>query len=1087
MHREISHAEGAFHRESNLSLYSLTGLLGLIIGVDLALKFSGQPPEVSGYRIALLAAILGGARVLYGSVESLLEGRLGADLAIAIACIAAILIGEPLVAAEIVFIGMLGECLESFTFERTQRAIQRIVEVFPRRCWVLREGQEVRVLTGDLQLGDKVVVKPGARIPVDGVVLEGRSAIDCSALTGESMPVEKGPGEEVLAGSLNQFGALTIEAQRVAEQTVAGRVIELTARALKDKAPLERTADKMAFYFLPAVLGLAALTFLTTLGLHWKGLPEGGKLGLNDLRASVYPALAVLVVACPCPLILATPAAVIAALGRLAGTGVLIKGGSALERLAGVQAFAFDKTGTLTEGKLELGDLVGLPGVAPEELLRAAATAEQRSEHPIACLLAGTAATRGLSSENVETFVAHPGAGVVAIAAQGTLVVGTARLLEELRIVIPPEATAALETLDASGQTGLLVARNGTVLGVIGVRDRVRGEAREVVSQLRELGIDHIALLTGDRAAVARSVAAAVGIDEVHAELLPEQKADFITNWQHERRTAMVGDGINDAPALARANVGLAIGSTGSDLAAEAGDIVLMGDPLRSLPLLVRLSRQTMHIIRQNIIVFAFGVNAVGIVLTAWLWPLLAPSALWYEQSPLVAVIYHQIGSLAVLLNAMRLLWFERKADSRAFSGLRRAMHAVDRWMEHQFDGHEILHRLEHYWRSILAVAATAAIALCALSGVTRVAADELAVVRRFGAPVADLKPGLHWRWPWPVEEVVRVQPARIQTLEIGFRSQSQSPAAPSTLTWASPHGVDSAGPWSDESVMITGDGNLVEVQATVRYTIDPAQVRTYLFEVRDAGSVLRAIAESVLRESVASQPFLDLLTTNRERFQQESLARIEERCRQYGKLGIRVDGLALHDLHPPQEVVPAYHDVTKAMEARDRMVNEAQADAIRKKRASAAAALQITRQAQASAHEVVKREEAAQSVFLSKYAVRSRLPVWEECRLFLGALRNACSGRPAPSAYQAYAQERQEALARLAALTDFRLFWDSLGRALAGREKIIIDADNVPGRRHLLLLDPEQLRVPVPQIISPERAPALRRGARPEGHDEGP
>src|SRR5262245_32896732 len=358
MHREISHAEQAFEQESRLSLYLLTGLLGLLIALDLWPAFANWdlvrslglpkwPREVLGFRIALIAAVIGGARTLYGSLEALFEGRIGADLALAIATIAAILVGEPLVAAEIVFIGMVGECLESFTFERTQRAIRHLVEICPRRCWLLREGQEVRVLTSELKAGDKVVVKPGARVPADGIVLDGRSSVDTSALTGEPLPVEKAPGDEVLAGSLNQFGALTVEARRVGEHTVVGRVIELTARALKDKAPLERAADRLARLFLPAVLGLAALTFVVSL-LVLK----------QPMRASVLATLAVLVVACPCALILATPAAVIAARGRLAGTGVLIKGGSSLERLGGVSAFAFDKTGTLTEGRLELGDIL---------------------------------------------------------------------------------------------------------------------------------------------------------------------------------------------------------------------------------------------------------------------------------------------------------------------------------------------------------------------------------------------------------------------------------------------------------------------------------------------------------------------------------------------------------------------------------------------------------------------------------------------------------------------------------------------------------------------------------------------------------
>src|SRR5581483_11255326 len=382
--------------------------------------------------------------------------------------------------------------------------------------------------------------------------------------------------------------------------------------------------------------------------------------------------------------------------------------------------------------------------------------------------------------------------------------------------------------------------------------------------------------------AVARSVAEKVGITEIHAELLPQQKAEFIERWQHDHPVAMVGDGINDAPALAYAHVGLAIGSTGSDIAAEAGDIALMGDPLRSLPLLVRLSQQTVHIIRQNIFVFAFGVNALGVVLTAWLWPLLAPSAAWYEQSPLAAVIYHQLGSLAVLLNAMRLLWFERQRTSATGLWLRKSMYTLDHWMEHQFDLHELSHWLENRWRILVAGAAVAVISLYALSGLVQVGPDELGVVRRFGEPVADLQPGLHWRWPWPIEETLRVQPARIHTVEIGFPSSPRQAGLPATLTWTSSNNEESTA-LNDETVMITGDGNLVEIQATVRFVVDPARVHSYLFDVRDPEAIVRAVSESVLREAVAGQPFLDLLTTNRERLQHETLARIEQRCGQYG------------------------------------------------------------------------------------------------------------------------------------------------------------------------------------------------------------
>jgi Cu+-exporting ATPase len=1118
MHREISHTDAAFHQESNQALYLLTALIGLLIGIDLWPIIAGwiDPnsaflpswrTEFNGYRIfALSGAVLGGARALYGSLDGLFAGRIGADLAIAIACVAAILTREPLVAAEIVFIGLVGECLEAFTFQRTQRAIRHIVEICPRRCWLLRDGQEVRVLTSELQVGDRVVVKPGGRVPVDGVVQDGRSAVDVSALTGESLPVDKAQGDEVLAGSLNQFGALTVEARRVAEHTVVGRVIELTARALKDKAPLERTADRLARYFLPVVLGLAAVTLLFGLFTHYSELMRApGDERMELWRTIIRPALAVLVVACPCALILATPAAILAAMGRLAGTGVLLKGGSALERLAGVTAFAFDKTGTLTEGKLEIGDVLGLEGVTPDDVLRAAATAEQRSEHVLARLITREAAARGLTLDAATDFLAHPGAGVTAATEHSRIVVGTRRLLEEQGIRLAPEADALLERLDQGGQKALLVARDGVVLGAIGARDRVRPEAAAMLAELRALGIRDMALLTGDRAAAARPVANALGISEVHAELLPEQKAAFIEQWRardehsegarndeqkvDERitaspsypltaspahRVAMVGDGINDAPALARADVGLAIAASGADVAAEAGDVVFMGDPLRPLPLLLRLSRETVRIIRQNIVVFAFGVNIVGIVVTAWLWPVLAPEA-WRRQSPLAAVIYHQIGSLAVLLNAMRLLWFERATVSPARASLRLKLQIIDNWLEHNLDVGEGLHWLSHRWRAAVAVLVALALIGYGLSGLTQVGADELAVVRRFGRPLdGDLGPGLHWRWPWPVEDVTRVQPARIYTVEIGFRSGAGEGAAPASLSWSSPHADHGIRRYPEEAVMITGDGNLIELQATIRYTI--RNPRVYLFEVSDPDAVIRSAAESVLREVVAGSYFHELLTSRRDKFQTEALLRLTTRCQHLGRdsLGVRLEGLSIHDLHPPQEVVDAYHDVTKAMENRDRVVNEAHAQAMRMERDAEVAKQKTIRAAEANAYLKVEVAKAARDAFLARRKARVQLSPDEERSLLDDALGEVTLGRNPDEAYRDYEDRRAEAMARAQAVNDFRLFWDALGKALAKRDMVLIDSDKVPGHRQLLLFDPELLRMPV--LMPQRRVPSEER-----------
>jgi Cu+-exporting ATPase len=1091
MHREISHADGAFQQESRLGLYLLTGLLGVLIAADVwpiaanwlatwgpsLPRWSNEP---YGYRIALLAAILGGARTLYGSLNALFEGRIGADLAVAIACVAAILVQEPLVAAEIVFIGMLGECLESITFERTQRALRHIVEICPRRCWRLRDGQEERVLASELQIGDRIVVKPGGRVPADGLVLEGRSAVDVSALTGESLPLDKGPGDEVLAGSLNQFGALTIEARRVAEHTVAGRVIEMTARALKDKAPLERTADRLARYFLPAVLALSALTFLVCwigYGTGWLRPPE---TNLSFKQLVTLPALSVLVVACPCALILATPAAILAALGRLAGTGILIKGGSALERLAAVTAFAFDKTGTLTEGRLELSEIVPLDGVSTEELLRTAATAEQHSEHPLARLILQEAARRQLSLEAIAEFQSYPGVGVVSqLANSETVIVGNKRLLEEHGLSLPEEARTALERLDAAGNTVLFVARQDRVLGTLGARDRVRAEAASVLAELRSLGIADIALLTGDREASAQGVAESLGLTEVRPELLPPQKADFVAVWQQSgKRVAMVGDGINDAPALARADVGLAIGGTGADLAAEAGDVVFMSDPLRHLPLLLRLSRETVRIIHQNILLFAFGVNAVGIVVTAWLWPLLAPPS-WYEQSPIAAVVYHQLGSLAVLLNAMRLLWFERTSASPSFQRLSGGLRRVNDWLEHRLDIDEAFHWLSHQWKPVSAALLLLILCGWGLSGFNAIAADEVGVVRRFGRPLPDnLTPGLHWCWPWPIDAVTRVQPNRVYTVEIGFRTLPGVNSGPSARAWSSLHTNDGVRRLPEEAVMITGDGELLELQGTLRYTI--ADPRAYLFETADPQALLRSAAESVLRETVAGRKFADLLTNERGRFQEQALKRLRERCADYGgkSMGIDLKGLDLHDLHPPQDVVSAYHDVTRAMEKRDLLVNRGEEKVLRDEREQQAKGLKQVREAEADARRTILFAEAKRAAFEGRYRLRNRLDVPQEWRLFSAAWMEMGKGKPVAEVAAEYLRRRDEALTQQQLLMDFRAYWETLSAALSGREKIVIDADKVPGRRNLWLLPLPPLGFPVPGMMpAPRPQPADPRG----------
>ncbi len=706
------------------TLVAVTILVGLLLVADLVLGAVGSPWERPfGVPLALIAAVIGGGRVVYLAILGLLEKSIGADVALAIACVAAACLGEYFVAAEVVFIALLGECLEAFAFERARRAIGSLLDVYPRTARVLRDGIEVEIPTEQLAVGDRVVVRPGEQIAVDGSVMAGRSAVDQAVLTGESMPVDKGEGDPVFTGTINQFGRLEVRAEKLGAETTLGQVYRLLAEAHRHRSPIERTADLYARRFLPAVLIAAGVVFLATNGLvlwRWIG---GTRTAIDPM-----PALAVLVVACPCALVLATPAAVLAATARLARLGVLIKGGAAIEALARIDTIAFDKTGTLTEGKPELGDVIAFKQdeeSTAEEVLRMAAAAEQASEHPLARMLVDAVRSSGLECPKIDAFQAEPGAGIIATVRlsgpdemASRIIVGNARLMRERGITLTDEVESALEGLDRSGQTPLIVVRDDAVVGVIGARDRVRPNAHDAIHDLKHLGLKDLTILTGDREAPALAVARKVHIKRVESELTPAGKADWIDGRRSEGRiVAMVGDGINDAPALARADVGLALAGVGGDLAAEAGSVVLMGDPLASLPETIRLARHTVRVIRQNILLFAFGLNSVAIVLAGV--RLLGPVA---------AAVLHQVGSLLVLLSAIRILGFGRwhtlgivRAAVPVVAACRRCRPAV------------VLPVLLR--RRGLIVRAAAALAFLAYlaSGVTIIGPDQVGVVRRFG------------------------------------------------------------------------------------------------------------------------------------------------------------------------------------------------------------------------------------------------------------------------------------------------------------------------------------------------------------------
>jgi P-type Cu+ transporter len=1005
------------HRDDHRALYLLTGVMGLLIGGGVvfgALGWeTGRAP--GGIALVLVAAILGAGRIVYGALEALVHGRIGADIALAQACLAALVIGQPFVAAEVVFIALVGEVLEAITFERTQRAIHRLLDQTPRTARVRRDGVEREIPAGQVVVGDLVIVRVGERVPVDGPVVAGRSTVDQAALTGESLPVDKGAGDPVYTGTFNQFGVIEVRAEKVGHETTLGQVLRLAAEAQHRKSPLERTADRLARYFLPVVEAVAGLT-----------LAAGYLLGWPDVW---FRTVAVLVVACPCALILATPAAVLASMAWLARHGVLIKGGAAIERLADCDTFAFDKTGTLTLGRPEPASVVALGGASEAELLRLAAGAEASSRHPLAAVVVQEAARRGIEPAPAADIQALPGVGVSARCKleeedERTVLVGNRRLLAERGVMLDTEAEAALDALDARGETPLIVAIEGRVAGLLGARDAVRPEAHDVIHDLKHLRITEIALLTGDRAPAARVVAKKTHIKTVEAELPPADKARWIEERQDAgRRVAMVGDGINDAPALARAHVGIALGGIGTDLAAEAGDLIVLGDPLHILPDLVKLSRATVMVIRQNIIGFAFGLNAVAMA-----------SAALGVLGPVPAAILHQAGSLLVLLNAMRLLAFGDWADIAPVRGLRALGAAVGR-LDDRLDPGRAVERLLARWWVLAALGLLACLMVYATWGWTAIGPGEVGLVRRQGRFVGLLQPGLHLRRPPLFERVTRLEPRRVRSLEIGFRTER--PEASGAVQWESSHGRDVAAREEDEALLLTGDGQLVELAATAQYRLDdarPEALLAFAFAVADAETALRPLAESAVRTVVGRRPLDPLLTSARHEAEVAAARLLQERASAYG-LGLVVTGVAFQDVHPPLPVVDSYRDVSRAESDRQRRINEGNTY-----RAEALA------RAQGQAAPTVNRAEADCKARVARASGES------------DAFRALLSAR-----------------APFPALTDHRLYWEAIATALESKPKVVFDPD--PARRRHLIIPTLPLEAAAPVLDAAMKAPAPERG----------
>ena len=538
---------------------------------------------------------------------------------------------------------LLGKTLEAVSKGRTSDSIKKLMGLKPKTATVLQDGKEIELPIDEVEPGDILLVRPGERVPVDGSVVSGASAVDESMLTGESIPVDKGPGASVTGGTINKNGALTFRAERVGAETTLSRIIKLVEDAQGSKAPIARLADVISGIFVPVVFGIAILS-----AGAWLLAGHSAVFALTIF-------VAVLTIACPCALGLATPTAIMVGTGKGAELGVLIKSGEALETAGKIQVVVFDKTGTITEGKPELTDIQPVGGVAEESLLALAAAAEKASEHPLGEAIVRAAEARGLSLPVPESFSALTGRGIVAKIDDATFFLGNARLMEERGIDVAALSGAAAR-LAAAGKTPMYAAAGGRALGLIAVADVVKPSSAAAIARLHAMGIQ-TAMITGDSRPTAEAIAKEVGIDLVFAEVLPGDKASEVKKLQAAgKRVAMVGDGINDAPALAQADVGIAIGS-GTDVAMESADIVLMRSDLMDVPTALSLSKQVMRNIKQNLF-WAFGYNVLGIPIAAGILYALGGPLL----SPVIAAAAMSMSSVSVLSNALRLKRFRPQA-----------------------------------------------------------------------------------------------------------------------------------------------------------------------------------------------------------------------------------------------------------------------------------------------------------------------------------------------------------------------------------------------------------------------------------------
>jgi Cd2+/Zn2+-exporting ATPase/Cu+-exporting ATPase len=574
--------------------------------------------------VTVAAVLVGGLPIFRNVLRALRNRTVTSHALMTLGILGALAIGQYAAAAVIVFFMRFADFLEGFTTERSRQAIRELLRLAPETARVERDGHDEEVPAEAVRPGEVVIVKPGERIPVDGDVVAGHGAVNQAPITGESMPVEKAGGDRVFAATILERGFLRVQTERVGRDTTFGRILRLVEEAEAHKAPVQRFADRFTAYYIPVVGGVAVLTYL---------------LGRNPSAA-----VAVVLVACSCAIAMATPTVVLASVGRAARRGVIVKGGRSLEALARVDTLVMDKTGTVTFGTPRVTEVVNLDHAPEAELLATAATVERYSEHPVASAVLAAAQSRGLPVGTPEVFEVVPGEGVTARVDGAQVLCGNERLMERGAVKISPSVLDQVRSLESQGRTVVYVAEGQRLLGLIGVADTLRPEVPEALKRLRALGVRRFLLLTGDNERAARALAGALGVD-YRAECLPEEKIEVVKRLQSDGAiVAMVGDGINDAPALAQADVGIAMGAAGTDAAIEAAHVALMRDDWRLVPEAVAIGRRAFRTIQQNLW-FTAAYNAAGVLLAALGW-----------LPPIGAAAAQSLPDVAVMVNSSRLL-----------------------------------------------------------------------------------------------------------------------------------------------------------------------------------------------------------------------------------------------------------------------------------------------------------------------------------------------------------------------------------------------------------------------------------------------